>query len=440
MSIIANQFRASVPSIEDYFGLWAIHEPVLRAGVERFNQMDLHLHVQANEGSEAIEALNKDREYEMLDGGLAVVAISGMMRKRASSMSSSTSTIATRRQIRAAAKDAAVSSILLHIESPGGLVAGTKELADDVAAAAKQKQVIAFVEDLGASAAYYVASQATKIYANEPALVGSIGTYAVIQDTSEMAEKLGVKVHVINAGAFKGTGEPGTPVTDEQLAYLQQMIEQQNELFLSAVGTGRRMARDKVTQLADGRVHMASAAVTLGLIDAVRTLDSVIAELSQSSKKGQSRMSDTTTTTIETKLAAEPLRPAPATLNELKEAFPKASSDFILAQLSAGSTMEQAAKAYSRQLEEELAVTRQQAQDLRDAKSVERTVQKVDGIKADGLKADGGGDSSPDAFKALVEKHVKAGLPRHKALAQAVKEDPEGHAAFLEDHNARNGR
>jgi signal peptide peptidase SppA len=439
MSHIADQFRNSVPSIEDYFGLWAIHEPVLRAGVERFNQMDLHVHVQANAGSETIEALNKEREYEVLEGGVAVIGISGMMRKRASSMSQSSSTIAIRRQLRAAMNDSMVSGILLHIESPGGLVAGTKELADDVANAAKQKQVIAFVEDLGASAAYYVASQATKIYANEPALVGSIGTYAVIEDSSERAEKLGVKVHVIQAGAFKGTGEPGTPVTDDQLAYLQQMIESQNELFLSAVGAGRRMSRDKVAKIADGRVHMASAAVSLGLIDAVRTLDSVVAEMSSSSKKGKSRMSNETTT-IETTLAAEPLRPAPATLNELKEAFPKASSDFVLSQLSAGNTMEQAAKAYARQLEDELTVTRQKAQDLQDAKAVEKTVQKVDGLKADGSTRAGATDASPDAFKASVEKLVASGMTRQKALAQAVREDPDGHMAYVEEHNAKHGR
>ena len=138
-----------------------------------------------------------------------------------------------------------------------------------------------FIEDLGASAAYKAASQAGRLSANEPAFIGSIGVYQVVEDTSEMAEKMGVKVHVISTGEFKGAGVPGAPVTDAVLQDVQNEVDALNELFMKAVAKGRHMDIRTVRKLADGRVHIAAKAQSLGLIDAVESFDDALAGLTK---------------------------------------------------------------------------------------------------------------------------------------------------------------
>jgi signal peptide peptidase SppA len=210
------------------------------------------------------------------ENGVAVIELEGPLMKLQSKYGGS-STLAARSMIRHAVKDSSVRVIMLHIDSPGGTVAGTHDLAQEVSAANKTKPVYAHIDDLGASAAYWVASQAQRITANATAMVGSIGTYAVVHDMSGMAEMEGIKVHVISTGEFKGMGIPGTVVTDKQLAYMQERIDGLNEHFLKGVTTGRGMPRSQLNDIADGRVFIALKAMGLGLIDAVSSFDQAYA-------------------------------------------------------------------------------------------------------------------------------------------------------------------
>ena len=223
--------------LEQYFGLWSIYQPHFENYVRVVSNTDLVAHVRQNRD------MKSETEFDIVRGDIAVVSISGAMTKRGSSMARGGSTIRARRAIRQAVNNDDVSSILLQIESPGGATAGTKELADDIHAANDRKPVVAFIEDIGASAAYWVASQASEVYANGPALVGSIGTYMVINDFSAAAEEQGIKVHVIRAGEFKGAGVPGTEVTEEHLEQFQSIVNETNAFFLDGVAAGRKMAR-----------------------------------------------------------------------------------------------------------------------------------------------------------------------------------------------------
>lgn len=182
-------------------------------------------------------------------------------------------------QVRAAAADAAVNAILLRVDSPGGTVAGTSDLADAVFEARRKKTVYAYISDMGASAAYYVASQADRVYADADAMVGSIGVYLVVPDYSKMAEAEGVKVNVVRAGEGKGAGVPGTPVTESQLADCQREVDQLNEVFVENVARGRNWPVERVMKLNDGRVHVGRHAQALGLIDGIRTMDETLSEL-----------------------------------------------------------------------------------------------------------------------------------------------------------------
>ena len=131
-----------------------------------------------------------DVMYVRTDAGVAVLQMTGAMQKGRSKFGG-VSTIDQRKYLRSAVADNQVRSILLVIDSPGGTVSGTQSLADEVRAADAQKPVIAHFEDLGASAAYWVGSQARRLSANRSAMVGSLGTFGVIEDSSGKAQAEG---------------------------------------------------------------------------------------------------------------------------------------------------------------------------------------------------------------------------------------------------------
>jgi len=224
-----------------------------------------------------IEEAKADKPYFMDPTGMAVIPIDGQMMKGESKYGGA-NTIAIRRKVRAAMRDQDVTGIMLLVDSPGGTVAGTQDLAEDVAAANRVKPVFSHIEDLGASAAYWVMSQTRRITATPTSEVGSIGTLAVVEDYSAVAEKKGIKVHVISTGPYKGAGVPGTPITDEQLAYFRERVEAVNTHFLDAVSRGRNVSMGTVQEWADGRVWIADKARTMGLIDGVMLFDNAMLE------------------------------------------------------------------------------------------------------------------------------------------------------------------
>lgn len=216
--------------------------------------------------------------YTRTPDGLAIIEVSGPMMK-GDSKYGGTSTVRTRRAIREAVADKAVEGLMLIIDSPGGTVAGTAALGDDVAAANKAKPVYAHVTDLGASAAYWVGSQARQLFADRTAEIGSIGAVAVVEDFAARATMLGIKVHVISTGEYKGAFVPGAEVPQKHLDALQQRIDELQEHFLAAVSAGRRMKVAQVQALADGRVHIAAKAADMGLIDGVQSADETASQL-----------------------------------------------------------------------------------------------------------------------------------------------------------------
>lgn len=213
-------------------------------------------------------------------GGVAMIEFSGAVSKRATFWSrifgGRAVTSDARAAVEAAVADPQVKSILLVIDSPGGTVDGVGDLADAVAAANKIKPVCAYAEDMCASAAYWIGSQAGRFVGNATAAVGSIGVFAAVPDMSRLVKNLGVEVNVVKSVAGKGGGTMGAPVTDSQLAEVQRMVDAIHTQFVAAVSRGR--GRD-MSVVADGRVHLGQAAVELGLIDAIEPLAECIAKM-----------------------------------------------------------------------------------------------------------------------------------------------------------------
>ena len=221
--------------------------------------------------------------YETV-GSLAVVPLNGPLMKGWSKYGG-TSTLWARAAIRNANADDKIRGIMLHIDSPGGTSAGTAELGDDIANS--QKPIHAHIADLGASAAYWAASQADYVTMNRAGFAGSIGVYASIYDTSGAAEAQGVKVHVVSTGPYKGAGEDGAPVTEEQIAHWQDVVNQHFKLFEAAVRGGRRMLKSTFEKVSDGRVFGAEESKSLGLIDDVASFEKALIRLKNAKAKGE---------------------------------------------------------------------------------------------------------------------------------------------------------
>lgn len=258
-----------------HFGRWMIEPEWLIRAVRA---------VQAGTfAASEFDAETPEYGYTVSPDGVAVIAINGQMVKGDSSFGG-TSSIRTQRLVRQAAQDDAVGAIMLYIDSPGGTVAGTEDLVDEVGAARNAKPVHAYVSDLGASAAYWVASQADYISANSLAEIGSIGVFAIVEDTSKAYDAAGVKVHVVSTGELKGAFADGVEITQPQIDHLQSIVDGINTVFLRSVADGRKMNLRDVKAVADGRTMLAADAKTVGLIDRVESFDDAMARIAKVSK------------------------------------------------------------------------------------------------------------------------------------------------------------
>lgn len=340
------RFSLDSPYLSDYFGIWQVLENPFRAIVDRCNGINLHAHLQSVEVKQQVDSRD-NRIFEVTKDGIAVFGINGPTMKSVPSMANGTSTVRLRQQIRAAKRDAEVVGAMLVMDTPGGTAKGNIDLADDVASFAAVKPIFAYVEDLVASAGVSIASQATKRYANNAtAIYGAMGTYIVIEDLSGMAEKLGVKVHVVRAGDFKGMGEPGTAITEAQLAELQRIVNSLNDGYLSVIARGLNRTVESIRPLADGRVIMAADAVSAGLINGIQTYEKTYGELVELANKSKSQ-----NVRNQHQRRSPAMEKTPATLAELKATFPKSTADWRESQIESGASLQEASISYAKFVE-----------------------------------------------------------------------------------------
>ncbi len=179
-----------------------------------------------------------------VENGIGVVTIEGPILRKPDLFARIFFGATGSEDIGAALREAAgrddIKAVFLHIDSPGGTVAGTPELADAVAALDKKKPVYAFSSGLMCSAAYWVASQARAIYATPSAQVGSIGVVQAVVDNSAALDKAGIKVEVFSVGKYKAMGAPGTPLTDDQRELISSnLAEIAGEFHAAVLAKGR---------------------------------------------------------------------------------------------------------------------------------------------------------------------------------------------------------
>ena len=177
----------------------------------------------------------------------------------------------TLKELKKFRKKSSVRAILLRINSPGGTVAPAQEIYREIEKIRKKKPVVASIETVGASAAYYIASSADRIVCSKGSITGSIGVIMMLPDIHKVIEKIGVNVNVIKAGAFKDIGSGIKPLDDQERDILQNFAKEVHEQFISDVLQGRKgkIEEDKLREIADGRFFTGQSAKELGLVDSM---------------------------------------------------------------------------------------------------------------------------------------------------------------------------
>ncbi len=173
-----------------------------------------------------------------------------------------------------------VGAIVIDIDSPGGTVAGISGVADKIFALRGKKPIIAVVNDMMASAAYWLGSAADEIVADPSSSIGSIGVVAVHFDHSAELEIAGIKPTIIMAGEFKAEGNPFEPLSDEAKDFIRNRVDEFFESFVSAVARHRGISASTVkADFGKGRIFLAAKAKSVGMIDRIATKEQVINDL-----------------------------------------------------------------------------------------------------------------------------------------------------------------
>ncbi len=263
--------------------LWALHPDY----IENFfavlrSEMRKDFPIQAVHSQNS--SSSKPKYYEMC-GNVAIIPVCNVIDRRTRYFWFSNNPYTTgqdfiHKALMEAVQDSSVSAILFDVESPGGVVAGTKELADAIADAKKSKPLGAYVNGLCASAAYWLAAATGKIFAPQTSSVGSIGIIAVLSDWSKYNEKLGLNRNVITSGKWKAAGHPDKPLTDEEREHFQHQVAELHQIFLKDVKQHMHLKADSALW-GEGQTLLAAEAKELGLVTAiVRDRDAAIKAIS----------------------------------------------------------------------------------------------------------------------------------------------------------------
>jgi signal peptide peptidase SppA len=260
---------------------WMITPDALKMMLEIFDA-----HLDGRITHEEIQARLADAQMRGDDsrtsrsGSIGVMPLQGPIFPKANLMtelSGATSLEQFRSEFRAMLGDDSISAILLDVDSPGGLSDLVEETATEIREARDVKPIYAIANTAANSAAYYLASQATKMFASPSAQLGSIGTFIVHEDDSLQRQSQGLKDTVIKAGRFKAISEE--PLTGEGKSYLQGLVDETNDGFVRNVALGRGMEEDTVRGFADGRIFHSRSSLALGMIDGIASYDDVLASM-----------------------------------------------------------------------------------------------------------------------------------------------------------------
>lgn len=188
--------------------------------------------------------------------------------------------------LKSAKTDNTIKGIIIKINSPGGTVAMSQNIYNQIMETRKYKPVIAVFDDVAASGGYYIAAATDRIIAQSGTLTGSIGVIMSFMDYHQLlSDKLNINSVVIKSGKFKDMGSGTRPITEEEKALMQNIINDSYSQFIDAITIGRvnrndkysvkkrALSKDVLRAYADGRIFTGRQAEKLGFVDAIGGMD-----------------------------------------------------------------------------------------------------------------------------------------------------------------------
>lgn len=206
---------------------------------------------------------------------IAQIFIDGVITSEASALGTPPMTEVIGSQLQHISKDQRVKAIVLRINSPGGEVVATDELHHQLLQVKKERD-IPIVVSMGSTAAsggYYLATAGDHIFANRNTVTGSLGVIIRLYNYGEAASRIGVKEYVVKSGRYKDMGSPMRPLTEDERRIYQSLVQESYQNFVNVIVKGRELSRQRVLEIADGRIYSGAQAKKLGLIDDFGDLD-----------------------------------------------------------------------------------------------------------------------------------------------------------------------
>src|SRR5436189_4011479 len=187
-------------------------------------------------------------------------------------------------QLRKFADDDSIKAIIIHVNSPGGGVAASEEIYREVKRVRdeKKKHIVASIQTVGASGAYYVSSATNKIYADSGSVVGSIGVISEWVNYGDLMRWAHLKPEVLTVGEYKENGDPTRELTPAERQYMQALIDNMYGQFVQAVANGRHAKVEDIKAIADGRVWTGEQALGMHLIDQVGDFRTAVRDTAKS--------------------------------------------------------------------------------------------------------------------------------------------------------------
>jgi protease-4 len=173
-------------------------------------------------------------------------------------------------------KDSSIKAVVIRVDSPGGAVAPSQEIYEEILKLKKNKKVIVSMGSVAASGGYYIAAPADKIVANAGTLTGSIGVIMEIPNVSGLMKKIGVETQIVKSGKHKDIASAFRELRPEERAILQSVLDDVHDQFIRAVSDGRGMNVEDIKNIADGRIFTGRMAKDLGLVDELGNLQDAI--------------------------------------------------------------------------------------------------------------------------------------------------------------------
>jgi protease-4 len=181
------------------------------------------------------------------------------------------------RQLKKYTKDSSVPAIVMHIDSPGGGVAPSQEIYEEMKKAKENgKRIVASMGSVGASGGYYVACAADTIIANPGTLTGSIGALFEFPVAEELFKKIGLRFEVVKSGEFKDVGNYARRMTEAERKLLQSVIDDTYDQFVQVLVDNRNLSKEEALKIADGSIFTGRQAKKLGLVDELGDLEDAI--------------------------------------------------------------------------------------------------------------------------------------------------------------------